>query len=73
MFHVVLHFVSCSESYTLMYLHVLVCTVYGTYIPVLVHQGICFPHWNPQIVHRRIYAYILSRKSIYQYIPGYTI
>jgi hypothetical protein len=38
MYHVVLHFISCSESYTFMYLHVLVCTVYGTYIPVLVHQ-----------------------------------
>ena len=30
----------CSESYTAMYLHVLVCTVYGTYILVLVHPSI---------------------------------
>ncbi len=52
-----------------MNLHVLVCTVYGTYISVLVHPGIIFP----QIIHRRTYAYMLSRNSIYQYILGYTI
>ena len=59
----------CSESYTAMYLHVLVCTVYGTYIPVLVHPSIYYS----QIVQKRTYLDILFRKSIYWYILGYTI